>query len=221
MKTALKLGTLVTFLALISNSSCKRTNNLLSLSFGKESIENVTPNNPFSKAAVEDNIVLAKEALKSGAFLHETDEEGFKPIHHAALHAGTEILDLYYKNGADINAIDSDGITLLHLATASGNKTSIKWLVEHKLDINSKEFIAGYTPLHTVLGMTRSLEENDLLENVEEIYSLVFLLVSLKADVNACDSLGQTPLDLLRIHPGLASIKKLLIDNGAVSTLEN
>ncbi len=83
---------------------------------------------------------------------------------------------LYMEQGADVNAKDILGYTLLHKAAESGNKELTAMLLAHGANINARTN-AGYTPLHIAF-----------LEDETE------LLLAHGADPNAKDSQGRTPL---------------------------
>ena len=82
--------------------------------------------------------------------------------------------------GADVNAMDKDGNTPLHIVTHSGHKEMIKLLISNGADVNAKGRFG--TPIHNAVS-----------SGYKEI---VQLLVDEGADVNAKEWRGKTPLDM-------------------------
>ncbi|MBC8867858.1 MAG: ankyrin repeat domain-containing protein [Planctomycetes bacterium] len=102
-------------------------------------------------------------------------------------------------SGADANARDARGVTLLHTAAACGSKAVVEVLIAHGVDVDVKGG-AGNTPLHgAILNGRKDLAE---------------LLIAHEADVNAKDREGRTPLHLAVIR-GFQPIAELLLANGA------
>ncbi|MGU3401649.1 ankyrin repeat domain-containing protein [Brucellaceae bacterium D45D] len=69
--------------------------------------------------AVQIGDVETVKAMLSAepAFATPTDEHKFQPVHLLDMYFNPEILKLLLSNGADINAKNDDGITLLHIIT--------------------------------------------------------------------------------------------------------
>uniref|UniRef100_A0A914XED6 Myotrophin n=1 Tax=Plectus sambesii TaxID=2011161 RepID=A0A914XED6_9BILA len=57
------------------------------------------------------------------------DLDGRKPIHFAADYGQNEVIDYLLSKGADINAVDSHGITALLAAIWEGHTESVKLLL--------------------------------------------------------------------------------------------
>ena len=48
------------------------------------------------------------------------DQHGFTPMHHAAMHGHSGIMDVFINRGARIDIVNMGGDTLLHIAAAYG-----------------------------------------------------------------------------------------------------
>uniref|UniRef100_A0A7N4P2T3 Protein phosphatase 1 regulatory subunit 16A n=2 Tax=Sarcophilus harrisii TaxID=9305 RepID=A0A7N4P2T3_SARHA len=83
--------------------------------------------------------------------------------------------------GADINAPQDHGATLLHIASANGYLEAAELLLEHKADLSAKDQ-DGWEPLHAAACWGQ--------------VPLVELLVAHGADLNGKSLLDETPLDV-------------------------
>ena len=48
------------------------------------------------------------------------DQHGFTPMHHAAMHGQSSVMDVFINRGARIDIVNMGGDTLLHIAAAYG-----------------------------------------------------------------------------------------------------
>ena len=70
---------------------------------------------------------------------------GDTPLHEAAYHGQTEVLELLLKQGADINAKDRFGKTPLHWAAKNGKTEVVELLLKNGADIHKESRIWPYT----------------------------------------------------------------------------
>jgi ankyrin repeat protein len=157
---------------------------------------------PLLLAAILGFKEMAKLLLANGA---EVDAKmsggywsgGFTPLHAAALYGHKDVADLLLAGKADANARDHEGATPLHMAMGGGAEALVAAIV----------FGAG---LQT--GIQRPLNLTNLTSPVNR--DVVKLLLDKKADVNAKNNDGTTPLHMAA-QDGHRDAAELLLANGA------
>ncbi len=95
---------------------------------------------------------------------------------------GRPIIELLIKQGLDVDSVNDDGQTPLHIAAYYGCGIGVELLVENGADINAKDKW-GKTPLHNAA--------------YKHDYEIASFLVSRGADVNAKNNDGETPTDAI------------------------
>ena len=130
-----------------------------------------------------------------------------KVVLHNAVKAGDQqqVKDLL-DNGANINAMDSEGATPLFVALDKGHTEIANFLMEEDADVNASQDDEGFTPLF--LAVTQAFIEQ------------TGMLIKKGADINAINKKGYTPL---HIATGMnnSELTRLLIENGANINLRN
>lgn len=135
-----------------------------------------------SHAIVNGDLVRLQDLINiRGVDLNARDVYGDTVFNLAINSNHAEIIPNLVAAGADINAHDSRGFTILHQTALQAQQTSIlSILVAAGADINARD-IAGNTPLHLVA------QEPWLLDNL-------LALIGLNANLNAQNNDGNTPL---------------------------
>ena len=132
-----------------------------------------------SRAVANDSEQSVEVLLNRGADPNSRSESGETPLHHSH-QASPEVFDKLIAAGADPNARDLSGNAPLH--TAASDKrflNSVQRLLESGADPNVRTNVHGTTPLHWANSAAATER-----------------LLRWKADPNATDKLGQTPLHL-------------------------
>lgn len=92
--------------------------------------------------------------------------------------AGNEPLSLeLLSQGADINALDSEGLALMHRYASAGNEFMINWLHAHGADVNVKDH-EGSTPIFYAA--------------INGGYRIIYLLMQLGADITVVNQNGMS-----------------------------
>lgn len=102
----------------------------------------IVPSSPLRTAAFNGDLDAVKAAICSGGNVNERSELGSTILHFAVMEGdNVDVVGyLLTVDGIDINAVDNDGLTALHLAAWKDRRESCKCLVEGgaKIDIPDK-----------------------------------------------------------------------------------
>ena len=124
-------------------------------------------------------------------------------IHLAAELGSIRQVRRFIEKGVDINAVNEDGETPLHMAVFNRNKDVFEFLIANGAEVNAKSN-DGDTILHDVAWAGET--------------EMVSILIKHGADVNARDNSGDTPLHEA-VRKGRTAAVKQLIMNGADVTV--
>lgn len=151
-------------------------------------------------AAVQigDTATVQKMLADKKQLATSTDEYGFQPIHLVDMYPDEPILNLLLENGADINARNDDGVTILHIVT---DPNAVPMLVKSGAMVEARDK-RGWTPL--------MMQTN----NQENGPDVVAALLAHGADPNAVGNDGETALSFAR-ETGSESFRDILTANGA------
>lgn len=156
---------------------------ILRLYRGKTSPMDIESIKTFHNAVHVGDIETVRTMLAKDATLATSvDEYEFQPIHLLDMYFEEEILNLLLANGADINARNDDGITLLHIVT---DPEAVAVIVNRGADIEARD-ASGRTPL---------IEQTN---NQEDGIDVVVALLTMGANPNARDNDGETALSIAR-----------------------
>jgi len=83
------------------------------------------------------------------ADIHATDVEGRVALHFASLHdQGGGIVNFLVRSGACVDALDNRDRQAIHYASKHDSEEAVYVLVQHRANLNARESMHGYTPLH-------------------------------------------------------------------------
>jgi ankyrin repeat protein len=117
----------------------------------------ITDNQGFSllhKAVLSSNLDLVQYLLsctnEEGELsldINAVSEEGFTPLHQAALHGSNKIIKLLLANGASVESISRQKATPLHLAATKDHVRAVELLLENGAFVDAQDR-SQRTPLH-------------------------------------------------------------------------
>jgi palmitoyltransferase len=71
---------------------------------------------------------------------------GFTPLHYASFHGDHKVIKYLVKNGANMQALNPDGMGMMHLAAQGDQPYSLTYFKTYGLSIDAKDFQSS-TPL--------------------------------------------------------------------------
>ncbi|XP_051134397.1 ankyrin repeat domain-containing protein EMB506, chloroplastic [Andrographis paniculata] len=183
---------------------------------GNESAKTVRDGNELAAREYEDDLVRDVEQMLSPeelAILKQNEAPNleklstgkWKLLHTYALSGQIKFMDGILERGHDIDLVDKDGLTPLHLAVIGKREAVISHLLRKGANPKAKDQ-DGATPLHYAAQV-------GALQTVK-------LLIKYKANVNAADNEGWTPLHVA-MQTRNRDIVKVLLVNGADRILRN
>ncbi len=106
------------------------------------------------EALDEGNILKVKQAIKAGEDMNQIimtgvddDEETTVLFYALRQRVECDIIRLLVENGADVNFVNEDGLSVLDEAVIFGDLEILTYLVdEHGLDITTTKRKSGFTP---------------------------------------------------------------------------
>lgn len=133
----------------------------------------------YDAAVFNDRVAVEGFLARDPASVNQGDADGFTPLHGVAGEEHTGMARLLIARGANVNAANRMGTTPLHLAAYPA---MARLLVEAGAAIEARDR-GGNTPLHSA---TEHPEMQDVMAQ----------LLTMKADANARNKAGKTPLDI-------------------------
>eukprot|EP01129_Flabellula_baltica_P016657 TRINITY_DN9000_c0_g1_i1.p1 TRINITY_DN9000_c0_g1~~TRINITY_DN9000_c0_g1_i1.p1 ORF type:complete len:1360 (+),score=378.94 TRINITY_DN9000_c0_g1_i1:114-4193(+) len=155
---------------------------------------------PLHLAAAEGHLDVVKFLVSKGCNIHVSDRWGNSPISEAAYGEKSDVVEFLKQSGGVMS--HGHGVSAMCIAAANDDFTQIKELVSKGHSVNTTDY-DNRTPLHIA-----ALKGN---------YEIVQYLINNKADINAVDQYGHTPLSDANRGASLEKMKiiNLLKENGA------
>ena len=172
---------------------------------------------PLHKASYNRRPKIAQLLLDHGANAHAKNVQGRNSLHLLSLSIHSvdsqdvhRLIEVLLGQGVDVNVVDKDHETPLHIASSFGKLKIAQLLLTHGAKADA-ENVQGQTPLHIVCP-EKKLFEIDAKDVGGALARL--LLQQLGVDVNARDKHLDTPLHFAS-SSGHSEIALALLDHGA------
>jgi hypothetical protein len=205
-------------------------------SFGGGAVSFVAPENPFVRAAQEDNLE-ALTALIAGMDVNFRDKRSnTTALEHAVRNANREMVQLLLSSGANVNARNDSGETVLMMLDADATSDLVWDLLNAGADVNLKDD-SGTTALmrnaaYNNLEVLKALIDAGAKVNTknkqgltalmqaasEGLVNTVRALVLAGADINAVNDDGKTALDVA-VEDDHSPVVRFLKAKGAFETV--
>jgi len=163
--------------------------------------------------------------------------KGWKGMFPISRCSNPKVAKLLVENGAQLEGREHLGHTPLTNAVLARNKECVEFLIKAKADVEARTHV-GWSPLYFAINDKNSEIVNLLINGDADVnfannenrcsclhravfdlnHSFVEALISNRANVNAEDALGRTPIDFLRFKESdfrAQIIAKLLLENSA------
>lgn len=134
---------------------------------------------PLYRAAMEGNLIISKQLIRSGARPDQADPLAVTPLMAAVRHKHVDIVRLLLESKASVSARDTSNMVPLHLAASLGNAEVASLLIQNNAEIDALD-VHRQTPLN-VASISGNLE-------------VARVLVDAGANVNSVNVWGNTPL---------------------------
>lgn len=162
-----------------------------------------TPGEALHLAVRKGNLVEVERLIASGTPVETRDAIGSTPLLDAAWTGETEIAEFLIQHGADVNAHHREsGATPLQYAVLTGHTKITRLLLDAGAKLDA-EYRDGQSLLHVAAARGYA--------------PIIDLLVAAKADVQALDANGNTPLDSAVLHNQPFAVTALLRNHANAS----
>ena len=163
---------------------------------------------PLQWAASNGNTGLMQLLMDHKATVNIRDNDGYTALHVACYHDQVNAAALLLKNGAEVNAKEGKNDWLpLHIAVDKQSPELVQLLLDNHADPNARIPSYRFQRMSTFFGETSDVTPL-IMAAMNPRAKITALLVEHKADVNARDGSGDTPLLLVSKHwnaPGMGS----------------
>lgn len=184
-------------------------------------------------AVHSDDVPTIKDYLSQGVSVNVRSEDFETPLMHAATHGKLHSLEILKQMGADEFAVNGKGQTVLHMAIATEQMHSVRWLLEayHGSDTpapNPKSWRLSRSPSSLSLRCPKTLRETSDKEGFRPLHvaasqnstKLLDVLIADGALIEARSNWGGTPLHAAIFTNSLDTARVLLSRTAEVDVVD-
>ncbi len=153
--------------------------------------------------AIKCNNMTAFNQLLNKKNIKITDKDKDTPLHWAAYLGRTKMVEKLLENGAEINALDFNGMNALGAAVQNKQFHLVKTLLNAKSKVQIHDKYFGWTCLHYAT-------EHDHVQTIK-------LLLNAGIDINSEDFIKNTPLKIASLCKNVKALRCLLQNNAKVN----
>jgi len=177
-------------------------------------IPGISQRTPLHSVAWYGDLEMIQVFLDYNADTNARSEYNWTPLHEASEGYGfssqysprlPDVALLLLERGTDVNVLDGDNVTPLHVAAGNGRVGVVRVLLEHGANVGAEDK-EGRTPLHAAA-------ENIDFQRESEKTEVVPVLLEHGANVGAKDKKGRTPLQIASAN-GFNKMVELLSERG-------
>ncbi|AYN00399.1 ankyrin repeat domain-containing protein [Chryseobacterium sp. 3008163] len=167
-------------------------------------------------ASLSNHPEVVSFLLKKGALINAQDEVGEAALTRSVSSQNNEILNILLHAGANINLENKKGISLLEYAISDRNYPVILTLLDHKIDVKSKDestYLLKLADWGTAVGVA-GLNGREIHPSDKEEIKIMQKLIDMGVNVNQQNKKGWTAL-MVSVESAPLSIVQFLLDKGA------
>eukprot|EP00929_Paragymnodinium_shiwhaense_P117931 TRINITY_DN893_c4_g1_i1.p1 TRINITY_DN893_c4_g1~~TRINITY_DN893_c4_g1_i1.p1 ORF type:complete len:926 (+),score=235.28 TRINITY_DN893_c4_g1_i1:74-2851(+) len=161
---------------------------------------------PLHYACWQDHEEVAKELLEAAAEADRRMMAGDTPLHQAAWNNNAAVLKCLCEHKADVGSLKDDSDSALCLASARGHLEAVKVLLEYSPPLRGSEtLLPGTVTYFNRQGLT-ALHRAGMIGKAPVVQALL----EAKADVNALNYYGETPLGFVVVSGHFDAVQLML-----------
>jgi len=135
-----------------------------------------------------ENINIIKFLLVNTRYVNVLNSSGLSPLYIATMNCDIELIDLFIKNGANVNLYNHYNMNILHYAAYFGNEEIIKYLFTYKLNNNIN--------IHNYPDFNNTTSLHLAIKTYKDIDTIELLIKDNISNVNVISNIYGTPLYL-------------------------
>jgi ankyrin repeat protein len=154
------------------------------------------------EALKKSDYLQVKNLLQNGEDVNSANDAGESVLMYAIRsHCDLNLIMLLIESGADIFALDDEGVSVFDMAVTYSNIAMVRYILDKGIDVNKTQRKSGFTPLMCAACYGRN--------------EVVKILLESGADKDATDAKGLSATDFARKMNKKSILKLLDYDENA------